>query len=326
MTSRRATLALLAAGVALPRLAFSQEGKIVNIAVLLPGDPDDDEQAARPFFEAMTRFGWVEGKNIAYDLHSGRGTRQYLETMANNAASNAPDLIFASTGGLASVIVKETDSIPVVFVTMSDPVAGGLVARLARPGRNATGAYQRPGDAADKRFAYLRQAIPELKRVGAVFDRNSADAAARRAAHEKAAKAAGLELVAAEFTNVEAIARIFAQYKRDGITVAEMTPSFALTGRRREVVNLATLNRIALFAHRSEWADAGAILTYGIDIGENFRRAAAIAHRILKGAKPAETAVELPSHLELVVNPRAALAYGIALPNALVRQAHRVVS
>ena len=120
------------------------------------------------------------------------------------------------------------------------------------------------------------------------------------------------ELVAAEFTNVEAIARILAQFKRDGIGVVEITPSFTLTGRRREIVNLATLNRIALVAHRSEWADAGAILTYGIDVQENYRRAAAIAHRILQGAKPAQTAVELPNLLELVVNPGAALSFGIA--------------
>jgi putative ABC transport system substrate-binding protein len=314
----------LAAATLAPGVLRAQQ-KMVTVAVLFVGDADD-EPTARPFFEAMTRFGWVEGKNIAYDRHAGRGTRAYLETMASNAAGGAPDLVFATTGGLAAAFLKESPELPLVFVTMADPVASGLVASLARPGRNATGAYQRPGDAAEKRFAYVRQAMPGLKRIGAVFDRNSTDYAARKAAHESTARAAGLELVAAEFTNFEAIARIFAQFKRDGLAVAEMTPSFALTGRRREAANLAALNGIALVGHRAEWAEAGAVLTYGVDIGENYRRAASIAHRILKGARPAEIAVELPNRLELVVNQRSALALGIALPKALLQQASRVIA
>ena len=130
----------------------------------------------------------------------------------------------------------------------------------------------------------------------------------------------------AEFTNFEAIAKIFAQYKREGILAAEMTPSFALTGRRREVATLAELNGIALVAHRAEWADAGAVLTYGVHIAESYRRAAAVTSRILRGAKPADIAVERPNRFELVLNQRSALALGIALPKALLQQANRVIA
>ena len=313
-------------GLISPRLLFAQAARVMTVAVLFIGESGDDEIAARPFFDAMTRHGWVEGKNIAYDRHSGKGTRQYLDTLIGTAVGRAPDLIFATTASLAAVVLKETSSIPVVFATMADPVAGGLVATLAKPGRNATGAYQVQGDAAVKRFALLKEAMPGLKRMGAVFDRNAADYQGRKAAHEKAARAAGIELAIAEFTNFEAIAKIFAQYKRDGILVAEMTPSFALTGRRREAASLAERNGIALVAHRAEWADAGAVLTYGVDIGESYRRAASLAHRILKGAKPAVLAVEMPSRFELVVNQRAALALGIGIPKPLLQQASRVIT
>jgi putative ABC transport system substrate-binding protein len=330
---RRRLLALLGAGALLPgaglvapRVTLAQAEALKTVAVLFPGDSDEDEKLAAPFFETLARFGWVEGRNIAYERHSGRGTRQYLETMASNAAGSAPDLIFATTGALAGAVVKEAGTIPVVFITMRDPAASGLVRSLARPGSNATGVYQRPGDAAARRYALVKQVVPALKRLGAVFDRNSPDVAERRAAHEKAAKAAGLELVPAEFTNVEAIARLFANFRRDGITVAEITPSFSLTARRREIAGLATVNNLALVGHRAEWADAGAILTYGVDVAENYRRAAAIAQRILNGAKPANLAVELPSHRELVVNPRAAHAVGLAIPKALLQQANRVVA
>ncbi len=238
----------------------------------------------------MARHGWTEGKTVAYERHAGKGTRAYLETMASKASGAEPDLVFATTVTLALALQKENPALPMVFVSMTDPVAAGLVASLAKPGRNATGVYQAQGDAAHRRFVLLRQAMPELKRMGAVFDRNGVDYQARRASHERFARAAGIEPVGVEFTNFEAIAKIFAQFRRDGIRVVEMTPSFLLTGRRREVAQLAERNEIALIAHRAEWADAGAILTYGVHIGEHYRRAAMLAHRILKGAKPGEPA------------------------------------
>ena len=335
MNRRRRFLGALAAGAAwsgalsalAPRLALAQSTRTANVAVLFIGESDDEEVAARPFFEAMAKLGWEEGRNVNYDKHAGKGARPYLETMASNAAGNEPDVIVATTATLAAAVLKENSELPMVFITMSDPVAGGLVNSLKHPGRNATGSYQVQGDAAAaRRFQLVRQALPGLKRMGAVFDRNATDYQQRRANHEKLALAQGIALVAAEFTNFEAIARIFAQFKRDGILVAEMTPSFALTGRRREAVQLAERNGIALVAHRAEWADAGAILTYGVDIGENYRRAAVLADRILKGAKPGDLPVERPHRLELVANPKAALALGIALPKSLLAHASRVIS
>ncbi len=326
MTSRRAALGVLGAGIALPRIVFAQQAKVPLVAVLFIGDSDDDERAARPFFDELARLGWVEGKTVNYERHWGKGTRQYVETMVSRAAGSEPDLVFATTGSLAAAVVKESRTLPVVFTSIIDPVAAGVVASLAKPGGNATGAYQMQVDAAPKRFAYVREAIPEIKRMGAVFDRGSPDTKQRIDAHVRAAKRSGVELVVQEFTNFEAIAKIFAQFRRDRLRVAEITPSFALTGRRREAVALAERNELALVAHRAEWPDAGAILSYGVDLTESYRRAANIAHRILKGAPPGTIAVEQPNRYELVVNPRAALALGIALPKALVQQASRVVA
>ena len=327
VTGRRRLLGLIAAGIAVPRLALAQAARVPTLAVLYIGESEDEEAAAKPFFDAMARQGWTEGKNIAYDRHAGKGTRAYLETMASKASGAAPDLVFATTVTLALALQKENPSLPMVFVSMTDPVAAGLVASLAKPGRNATGVYQAQGDAVHRRIVLLHQAMPELKRMGAVFDRSGVDYQARRASHERFARAAGIEPVGVEFADFEAIAKIFAQFRRDAIRVVEMTPSFLLTGRRREVAQLAERNEIArLIAHRAEWADAGAILTYGVHVGEHYRRAAMLASRILKGAQPGDLPVETPKRLELVVNPKAALALGITLPKALLKQAHRVIS
>jgi putative tryptophan/tyrosine transport system substrate-binding protein len=320
------TSGFLTSGFLTYGLALAQAARVVTVAVLYAGDSDDDEPVVRPFFEEMARLGWTEGKNIVYDRSSGKGTRQYLSTMASQAAGREPDLIYATTTTLAAAVLKETDSLPVVFATAADPVAAGLVASLAKPGRNATGAFLVPEDGSAKRFALLRQAIPQLKRLGAVFDRGTQDYQSRKAAHEKSARAAGLELVSVEFTNFEAIAKILAQFKRDGLIAAEITPSFALIGRRREVASLAERNGIALVAHRVEWAEAGAVLTYGSDVGESHRRAAGLAHRILQGAKAAELPVERVQKFETAVNTRTAEALGLHLPQSILRGADKVFS
>ena len=323
---RRILLGAMGAGLVAPQLLFAQAAKIPTVSVIFAGDSDDDEPALRPFFDQMEKLGWVSGKNVVYDRHSGKGTRPYLATIASIAAGREPDLIYATTASLAAAVLKETETLPVVFATTADPVAAGLVASLAKPGKNATGVFQLAGDTALKRFKLLREAMPQLKRVGSVFDRSSADFQVRKVAHEKAARAVGMELVGMEFTNFEAVAKIFAQFRRDGITVAEITPSYALIGRRLEVGSLAARNGLALVAHRVEWADAGAVLTYGVDVGESHRRAAAIANRILKGTKPAVIAVERPTRFELVLNQRAAQVLAITFPKTLLQKANRVIS
>lgn len=328
VTKRRKLLQFMGAvgaGLAVPGFSFAQAAKKTpTVAVLYAGDSDDDEPVVRPFYDKMTRLGWTEGKTVDYDRHSGKGTRQYLATMVSQAAGRGPDLIYATTASLAVAVLKETNSLPVVFSTNTDPVAAGLVASLARPGKNATGIYQIARDSSPKRFALVRQALPAIKRLGAVFDRAALDFQSRRAAHEKAARAAGIELVSAEFTNFEAIARIFAQFKRDNLLVAEMTPSFALIGRRVEVAKLAAINGIALIAHRVEWAEAGAVLTYGADVSESHKRAARIASRILKGAKAAEIPVEKVEKFELAFNTRVATELALHIPKAVLQRADKV--
>ncbi len=317
----------LGAGLAVPGFSWAQAAKKMPVvAVLYAGDSEDDEPVVRPFYEKMTRLGWIEGKTVVYERHSGKGTRQYLTTMVSQAAGREPDLIYATTASLASAVVKETETAQVVFSTNADPVAAGLVASLAKPGKNATGVFQAARDSSPKRYELVRQALPQIKRMGAVFDRAAQDTQVRKAAHEKAARANGIELVSAEFTNFEAIAKIFAQFKRDNLPAAEITPSFALIGRRVEVAKLAAINGIALIAHRVEWAEAGAVLTYGPDVSESHKRAARIASKILKGAKAAEIPVERVDKSELAFNTRVAAELALHISKPMLQRADKVFS
>lgn len=325
MTKRRELLGALGAGLIAPQLVFAQARK-VTVVVLFAGEEDDDELATRMFFDEMRRLGWAERVNIDYQRLHGKGTREYMEGLARSAAGSKPDLIYATTTGIALAVVKENDSVPVVFTAASDPVAAGLVASLARPGGNATGAYQQAaGDLLPKRLELVRQAFPFFKRIGVLLDRRSVDYARQKSAHQEAARLTGLELQLVEFTNYEAVAKHLANFRRAGIVGVELTPSVTLLARRREVGEAALRNRIALVGHRVEWAEAGAVMTYGADVAEALRLSAAIADRILKGARPADTPVRKASKFELVFNQRSAKALGLAVAGEVLRRADRVI-
>lgn len=325
MTNRRELLGALGAGLIAPQLVFAQGARKISVVVLFAGEEEDDELAARAFFDEMRRLGWAEGVNISYERLHGRGTREYMEGLARSAASSRPDLIYATATSIALAVVKENDSVPVVFTAASDPVAAGLVASLARPGGNATGAYQAPGDVVQKRLELARQALPRLKRIGVLFDRRSVDYARQKTVHQDAARLTGLELAVVEFTNYEAVAKHLANFRRAGIVGVALTPSVTMLARRREVVEAALRNKIALIGHRVEWAEAGAVMTYGADVADALRRSAAIADRVLKGARPADTPVQQASKFELVVNQRSAKALGLAVAEKVLHRADRVI-
>jgi putative ABC transport system substrate-binding protein len=324
MATRRALLGALVAGLVAPRLAFSQPARTASVVVLFAGESEDDEPATRSFFDEMRRLGWVEGTNITYERLEGRGEREYVEGLARSAASRIPDLIYATSTSTALAVVKETASIPVVFTSASNPVATGLVASLVRHGGNATGAFQSLQDAEQMRFELIREVYPDLKRFGLLLDRRSPDSS-QETVYQAAARRVGLDLTTVKFTNFEAVAKIFGNLKRAGIVAVGFTPSYTLIARRREVVEAALRNRLALIGHRSEWAEVGALMTYGAEVADAQRRSARIADRILKGAKPAAIPVERATKTELVVNQRTAKTLGITIPDSVLRRADRVI-
>ena len=298
----------------------------MSLVALFPGEEEDDQPAAQPFFDELRRRGWVESTNIEYERLYGRGAREYMEGLAKSAANRAPDLIYASTASIALAVLKESDSVPVVFTSASDPVASGLVASLRAPSGNATGAYQAAGDGLRRRVQLLRQVMPGVTRVGLLIDRRAAEPARQRSLHEDAVRnVSGMSLSVSEFTNYEAVAKVLANFRREGVQAVFLSPSVTLLGRRREVADTAMRNKLPLVGHRLEWAEAGAILTYGPDVTDTLRRSAAIADRVLRGAKPAEIPVEQSARFELIINQRSAKALGVSVPAPVLKTAVRVI-
>jgi len=322
---RRALLGALGLAAALPWLAAAQPARPMLVIVLFTGDSEDDEPATRSFFDQMRRLGWIEDQNIVYERIFGKGMRAYLEGLARSAVSRTPDLIFASVASIALAVLEETGSIPVVFMTSSDPVAGGLVASLARPGRNATGTFQPPGDVAPKRLELIRETFPRATRIGAVFDRRAAGIQQQKELYQATAARMGFDLHAVEFTNFEVVPKALARFRKDKITAVLVAGSLTLFPRRREVVNAAMRNGIVLLTTRADWVESGAVLSYGAEVAEALRRCARISDRILKGAPAASIPVEEVTKFELAVNLRSAQALAIDIPKPVIERADRVI-
>lgn len=325
MATRRTLIQLIGAGIVAPRVVLAQPARKALVVVLFPGESENDERLAQPFFAEMLHLGWIEGTNITYERLSGRGAREYVENLAKIAAGLEPQLIFATTATLALAAIKATESLPVLFMTASDPVASGLVQSLAKPGGNATGTYQFRRDTVLRCLQLVRETFPQQKRVGVVFDRRGAEVGRQRTSYEEAARQAGLELTSVEFTNFEAVPKIFANFRREGLRTVLVAPSFTLIANRIEASKFALRNNLALVGYRRDWAEVGALMSYGADGLESLKRSAALANRILKGSKPAEIPVEQVTKLELVINMATAKALGVTIPRQVLARANRVV-
>jgi len=322
MTGRRHVIALLALAPLAARAQGSTTKKVVG---LFAGNPETDEPAAAPFFRELRRAGWVEGRNITYEHFFARGSREKVAELAKAAAAKKPDLIFAPTALAATSASKATRTIPIVFSTVSDPIVVGLAASLARPGRNATGTFQVQTDLVAKKFEMLRESLPKVHRVGVVLEGAGLDLPVQRQSHLDAGRRSGLNVSIESFINFDDVPEVLAKLKREGVEMLTVGSSFTLLALRRQFAEMARQAGIPLIAHRIEWAEVGAVFTYGADVGDTLRRTAEIAHRILNGASPAETPIEQASRFELVVNLRAAKEYGLTLSKLFLARADRVI-
>jgi putative tryptophan/tyrosine transport system substrate-binding protein len=273
----------------------------------------------------MQRLGWIEGRNITYQRFFALGSRDKMVELARIAAAKTPDLVYAPTGHAAGSATKATKTIPVVFVTVSDPIVMGLVASLSRPGGNATGTFQMQADLVAKRFEMVREAMPRLKRLGVLLDTRSTEYMHQKQRHHEAARAFGFAVSMGDYSSFDEAGAALARFEKEQIQFATCASSFTIISRRKEFIEPTRRLGIALIAHRVEWAEAGALLSFGADVNEALRRSAEIAHRVLNGARPADTPVEQASKFELIANLGAAKALGITIPQSILLRADRVI-
>jgi putative ABC transport system substrate-binding protein len=328
------TLTRLVAGaavlvlLALPPAVQAQPAPKVFRIGLLGTVPLTEPGAARiwgGFFEGLQQLGYVEGQNIVIEGRYSEGRSERLPILAAELVRLKVDVIVAAAYAAAAA-KGATSTIPIVMTNDGDPVGSGLVATLARPGGNITGLTTRTPDLVGKQLQLLKEAMPRLSRVAVLSNPASpyhTPPYLREA--EVAARALKVRLQILEARAPMELA--------GALSLATQEPADALLvlgdpmffGERRRIAELAAKSRLPLVGNQAEFAEAGGLLTYGIDQRDNFRRAATYVDKILKGAKPGDLPVEQPTKFELIVNLKTAKTLGVRIPPAVLARADRVI-
>lgn len=319
MLSRRAALVVLATGCLVPVAGSAQRDKVVRLGVLSMTS-GLDSAPIRTLKQRLGDLGYVEGQGLTLDFHGGEGRVDQLPDLAARLVARRPDLILAF-GGAEPVFAmrKATSTIPIVFTIATDPVADGLVASLARPGGNVTGVSSLNAELDGKRLALIKEILPATRRVALIVNSTDRTAAAARKRAEAVAQQLGLELESIEVRSPDEIDAAIGRARASAEAAMLLgTPFFYPHSQR--VGALVARHRLPVIAPWREVPAAGGLISYGTNVQEMFRRAADMADRILKGARPGEMPIEQPTTFDLVINTRAAEALGITIsPNLLAR-------
>jgi putative ABC transport system substrate-binding protein len=278
------------------------------------------------FHQAMRDLGYVDGQNISYIYPSTTGQTLSLPERARLApefVQRKPEVI-VSAGGVASprLLMKATSTIPIVMVTASDVVENRLVTSLARPGGNVTGLSFQSNDLSSKRLQLLHETLPLVRRIAVFIDPGWSQSTRDRM--DAAGRALGLELRFVEISTPDTFDRAFETAANWGAEALSSVTGF-VTANREKFLALAARYRLPAIYHQSIIVQAGGLMSYGPNFPDLWRRAAAYADKILKGAKPADLPVEQPTKFEFVINLKTAKTLGALIPEAILARADEVI-
>lgn len=278
-------------------------------------------------FEAGLRsLGYRAGENVVIEYRFADGDMGRLAALATEVVGLGVDVIVSGTNATTVAAMKATRTIPIVMANSAEPVSAGLVASLARPGGNVTGFSSEPGDEINgKRLEFLKDTLPNLSRVGVLWNPDFAPNQERLASLREAAQALGLTLVPAEARGPDMLEQAFATMVRERAQVLVVLSDGVLFNHRGLVGVMAVRNRLPAISAVREYAEAGFLLSYGTDLPDQFRRSAILVDKILKGTKPGDLPVERPIKYELVINLQTAKALDINMPPTLLTRADVVI-
>jgi putative tryptophan/tyrosine transport system substrate-binding protein len=327
---RRREFISLLGGVAAawPLAAQAQpSGAMPRLGVLAANSEDEVAAQARnaAFRESLDKLGWTDGRNIRIDYRWGAATSDRASTYAEELISLMPNAIIASNSSCAEALRKKTRVIPVVFVNASDPLASGLVDSMTHPNGNLTGFANFVFSMGGKWLELLKEAAPGITRILVIMPPGNIGSQGLFQAIDAVAPTLGVQATAAPVIKPAEIERAvvaFAQEPKGGLIVL---PGFVSTDNRELIVGLANRHRLpAIYVDRSLIASGG-LMSYDTDIIDLFRRAASYVDRILKGEKPSELPVQLPTKYDLAINLKTARALGLDIPATVLVRADEVI-
>jgi putative ABC transport system substrate-binding protein len=317
------------AAAAWPLAARAQQG-MRRIGVLLAGTEGDPQSEAgvAAFTKALAGLGWIEGRNIHVDQRWGRADIGHIQALAKELVGLKPDLLIGSSTPTVAALQRETRAVPIVFASISDPVGSGFVASLSRPGGNITGFINYEDSLAGKWIEIVKDIVPGVSAAALIYNPETAPYFNYYLqSFEVAARSIGMQPMGAAVRTAEEIERIVASLGNRGSAGLVMMPdSFMQTKRNLDlVITLAARHRVATIYPFPFCVAAGGLISYGTDNADLYRRAPTYVDRILKGAKPADLPVQLPTKFVLAVNLKTAKALGLTVPATLLGRADEVI-
>jgi putative tryptophan/tyrosine transport system substrate-binding protein len=327
MIQRREFITLLGGVVAAwPLAARAQQPAMPVIGILSGQSREAYEQFLVPFRQGLNETGFVESGNVAIESRWAQGRYDRLPDLADVLVSRRVALIYAIGGTEAAFAARTaTQTIPILFTNGSDPVKTGLVASLNRPGGNVTGTSFYTAGLAAKRLELLHELVPRASVMAVLVQTGSVLAEEQLSDLKQAANALRLRLVVLTVTGDADLEPAFANVVREGAGALCVTGSAFFTSRGDKIAALAAQHRVPTIYPRQEQVAAGGLISYAANTAQAYRRAGVYAGLILKGAKPADLPVELPTKFELAINLKAAKALGLALPDRLLALADEVI-
>jgi putative ABC transport system substrate-binding protein len=325
---RREFIAGLGGAVAWPLAVRAQQSdRVRRIGLLVSGDENDLVWKPRlsAFTQALAGLGWIDGRNLRMDLRwQGDDTNQ-IRALALELVGLQPDIIVTYGTPATAAVQRGTRTIPIVFAGMGDPVASGILARLDRPSGNITGFANYEASMGGKWLELLSEIAPGLKRVAIMFNPDTAPVSAFMPSFEMAARSLKVvPIPASVHSDAEIEAAIIALGGEPGGGLVVMPDVFA-AAHHAPIISAVAQNNVPAVYAVSYWARDGGLLSYGVDFVDIWRRAAIYVDRILRGAKPAELPVQLPTKFEMVLNLKTAKALGLAVPASILLRADEVI-
>jgi len=322
---RRREFITLVGGAAVfrPLAARAQQGERTRRVGVLEGIPEDPYLAA--FLQRLQQLGWVDGRNVQIDTRWGAGKVDAIRKYAAELSGLAPDVMLAVGTPAVGPLLQATNTAPIVFLRVTDPVGAGFVDSLARPGGNATGFSLSEYSFSGKWLELLKTIAPGVTRVAVLRDPAIATGGGQFAAIQSAAPSLRVEVSPVNVRDAGEVERnvtAFARVPNGGLIV---TRSGLAHVHQDLIINLATRHKLPAIYFERTFVDGGGLISYGPDLADQYQRAAGYVDRILKGEKPADLPVQSPTKFQLVINIKTAKTLGLDVPAHLQQIADEVI-
>jgi len=314
--------------LAAPLAAGAQPAAKVYRLGLLGGSPPNSPGGRRAwegFFQGMRELGYIEGQNILVEGRFYGDHTERLPSLAAELVQLKVDVIIAGASPAPEAAQRATSTIPIIMAVHTDPIGSGLVANLAKPGKNVTGISTLGPEMVGKRLQLLKEVIRGISRVAVLSNPTDTTQAILVREAQVAARSLKLRLQVLEARAPADFTGAFSAMTKERAGGLIILTSSMFYDQRTRIAELAARSRLPAIYSVKEYAEAGGLMAYGVNLGESFRRAATYVDKVLKGARPADLPVEQPTKFDLVINLKTAKALGLTIPPSLLARADEVI-